>query len=299
MNIIKVLCLFFVSCFLFSSKNAISFEIQQKKIKNAEFKEPIYRHGIQDNIFRDQFVLELFADGDNFPFSSNEQGSVFYKVFEQLFDKEHIGIKLNYFTKGYENGFKEFETGENDIDGIFATYFEDSKYSKNKFIYPSFAENKIHIITSVGKSINAPTKNDLKTYKGVYAKDDFIPNFVLKDLSKLGVVEKNNYSEAFEALLTGKADYVVASFYKSQIFLYKQGLRNYVKYSIDAVWKVPLFFKLNPKKTSTSRLNELKKYIKSAEYKQIRDEALSEVLRIYEENTKGIVPPTYVKSVEN
>ncbi|MBQ8751221.1 MAG: hypothetical protein IJZ30_06275 [Alphaproteobacteria bacterium] len=302
MNIVKIFYIVFISCFLLNIQNAFSYEIKQKKLNGIEYKEPVYEDKIGLYTHKDQFTLWLYADEDNFPYSSDQQGSVFNKIFEDLFEKEHIAIKITRFEKeyyeGFDEGFKAFEVGKIKDKGIFATHYENSKYGKNKYLYPAFAENEIYIITSLGKNINTPNKEGLKQYKGAYAKEDFLPSFVIKDLSKLGAVEKNNFSDAFEALLTGEIDYVAASNYKSQIFLYKLGLRNYVKYSVDAVWKAPLFIKLTPQRIQNSRLEYLKKYFKTEGYKQKRDEAFRELLKIYEENTKGIVPPTYVKNIE-
>lgn len=302
MNIVKIFCITFISCFLLNIQNAFSYEIEQKKFKGTEYKEPVYKYDRGLYIYRDQFTMWLFADEDNFPYSSEKQGSVFNKIFEDLLEKEHISINLIHFEEkpyvGFDEGYKAFDTGKIEGEGVFATHYENSKYGKNKYLYPAFAENEIYIITSLGKNINTPNKEGLKQYKGAYAKEDFLPSFVIKDLSKLGAVEKNNFSEAFEALLTGEVDYVAASNYKSQIFLYKLGLRNYVKYSVDAVWKAPLFIKLTPQRIQNSRLEYLKKYFKTEEYKQKRDEAFRELLKIYEENTRGIVPPTYVKNIE-
>ena len=182
---------------------------------------------------------------------------------------------------------------------MFGVYFENIPYSKNEYFYPSFAENKIHLITSNHKKLDVRTKQDLKKYKGLYTKQDNLSSFVIKDMKNLGIQERNSFEEMYEELVTGKVDFVVASFYKSQIELYRLGLRNYVQLSRTPIWTIPMFMRFTPKMMSHPRMEYLKKYLKSSEYKQKRDKALDDMLLMYKENTKGIVPPTYMNTYQS
>ena len=58
-----------------------------------------------------------------------------------------------------------------------------------------------------------------------------------------------------------------------------------------------MFIRAMPGLAEHPRMEYLKKYLRSSRYKKVRDEALQELLDIYRENTKGIVPPTYVNTV--
>lgn len=57
-----------------------------------------------------------------------------------------------------------------------------------------------------------------------------------------------------------------------------------------------MFFRALPEVTDDERVKSLKTYLKSARYKKVRDDAFKELIKIYEENTRGIVPPTYIGS---
>ena len=127
---------------------------------------------------------------------------------------------------------------------------------------------------------------------------DKVSQKIEKDFTRYNISSIETYDKAFEELLTGRVDFVVASYYKSQIFLYEKGLRKYVNYSVNPLWKMPLFIKLSPKAISHSRIVYLKNYIKSQKYKTKRDEALEEMLNFYKENTKGVVPPTYIQTMQ-
>ena len=298
MKFTKLFYIIVAVSFFMNTNSALSYSIIQKGVEKYGYNEPIYPEFFQLKDPGDKFEMYLIAPAENFPFSSQRQGSVFYKIFEDFFEKEHFSIIINY-VKDYNMFVSEFESGRTEAEGLFGVYYDNVKYSKNKYLYPSFAENNIHIITPTGKNINATTKEELKNYKGAYTKEDYLPSFVLKDFAKLGMIEKNSFSEMFEALLTGEVDYIASSYYQSQIKLYKLGLRDYVKYSINPVWSAPIFLKLSPKTAAKSRLDYLKKYLKTNEYKQKRDAALMELLDIYKKNTEGVVPPTYIKTIED
>ena len=57
-----------------------------------------------------------------------------------------------------------------------------------------------------------------------------------------------------------------------------------------------MFFRVLPDVMDDKSTEELRKYLKSARYKKVRDEAFKELVQIYEENTRGIVPPTYISA---
>ncbi|MBR5599369.1 MAG: hypothetical protein IKW39_04935 [Alphaproteobacteria bacterium] len=300
MNIIKILPVI-VALFFGVKANAQTdfYEIVQKDLGEKGFYEPVYKQKLHYDIFDDQFNIELYAETDDFPFSSLTQGSVFYKIFSDLMEKEHIALWILCAKKDYNDLVSNFEHGKNDIAGLFGQHFENIPYSVNKYFYPSFAENKIHLVTVKGKTLDITQKSDLKNYKGIYTKEDKLSSFVIKDFKKLGLKEADTFEEMYEELLTGRVDFAVASYYKGQIKLYQQGIRNHVNLSRTPVWTVPLFFRLKPEFMNHPRMVYLKKYIQSSEYKQKRDEVLEDMLATYRENTKGIVPPTYMNSFQS
>ena len=267
--------------------------IEQKKLSEKGYKEPIYKYTLHDYVYKDQYDIVLYSDPNDFPYSSFHQGTVFYQVFSELLEDEHISIWIYSTKKNYENLVSLFEHGQNDVQGLMGVYFENIPYSVNKFLYPSFAEKKIHLITAKGKTLDVLKKEDLKKYKGVYSKQERLSSFVQKDIKKLGIEARENFADAYEDLLTGKVDFVVGSYYLSQIELYKLGLRNFVNLSRTPVWTIPMFIRLNPKTMKHPRIKYLQQYLKSDSYKQYRDKALEDMLAIYRENTRGVVPPTY------
>ena len=262
--------------------------------KENGYSEPQYTGSAHRYDWRDRFDIELLANPNIFPWSSSRLGSVFEKKFSDLAVKEHIVIILKYPLRDYAQMIDNFEKNIGEIQGVFASYYENIPYSKNQYIYPSFFENNIHIITPLQTTISLKTKEELKNYKGVYVSQDYFSSFVLKDFAKLGIEKVKDFPEAYKKLLTGEIDYVVASYYPSQIELYKLGIHDYVAYSTNPIWKIPMFFRVTPEVANHPRIAYLKKYLKSASYAKAKEEGMNELLQIYKENTRGIVPPTYI-----
>lgn len=295
----KTVLIILAVCFFSLKANAAVMEMYGKEIYG--FNQPKYNEDYSENSQRYIFMISALASHDNFPFSSYEQGSVFSKIFRDIQEVTNVKISIRYNKKRYEEKIKEFERGNvikgEDVNARFGVYYEEYPYSKNSFVYPAFFENTIHLIMPVNKKLSLQGKSSLKNYKGVYAKTDNLPVYVVKNLSALGAEEVKDLPEAFEKILTGKADYIAASYYPSLIESYKQGIRKYVLFSKMPVWKAPMFFRVLPEVMDDKRMEELKKYLKSSHYKKVRDDAFKELVQIYEENTRGIVPPTYINAV--
>lgn len=292
---VKIICAILLSLIYVHPSNADEFI---KMVGKEKYGYNIPQYSFRDYEWRDQFNIELIGDKDNFPWTSEEQGSIFNKIFDDLANKEHIMIKIKYPWGEYEQKQEEFEKQRNEaeapINGLMAVYYDNIPYSINEYIYPTIFENEVYLITEPNKKLEISQKADLKKYRGIYINEDYISKFVKKEMGDLGIKEVNSFSEGYKDLLTGKADFIVASYYKSQIELYKLGIRNYVAYSKNPIWKMPLFIRVKPSIANNQRINNLKKYLKSARYKEIRDKNFQELLDIYRKNTEGIVPPTYI-----
>ncbi|MCM1323117.1 MAG: hypothetical protein NC218_02935 [Acetobacter sp.] len=273
-------------------------EIKMYGKETYGYEQPKYLERSVEQEKRGVFRLFALADYDNFPIASYEQGSVFNKIFRDMEDAINVKISLVYNKD--EDRIKSFERGEiiggDNTRARFGVYFEDYPYSKNEYVYPAFFENRIHLIMSTRNKLSLKGKQSLKNYKGVFVKADKLPSYVLKDFSSLGLEKVDDFYTAFEYLLTGKADYIAASYYLSEIESYKQGVRNYIVYSKVPVWKMPMFIRILPQLENDESINKLKKYLKSERYQKIKEDVFAELMEIYRENTRGIVPPTYTHS---
>ncbi len=269
------------------------------KMINSEmygFSQPVYTKDEYKGI---SFNINAIAKEDDFPLSSSEQGSIYDKIFNDLAQRYGILISLKYYPKNYMQAVQSFERGENDeAMALFGVYYKEVPYSNNQYVYPAFFNNDIHVIFTSKSNIRVENKSDLKNYRGIHVTKDELPNNVNQELSVLGVKEVEDFPEAYEELLTGKADYLVASYYRSIIEAYKLGVRNYIIYSINPIWKIPMFIRVTPRMAKHPKMEILRKYLRSSQYQKIRDDAFEELIEIYKESTKGVIPPTYINEEE-
>ena len=73
---------------------------------------------------------------------------------------------------------------------------------------------------------------------------------------------------------------------------------NYVNYSLNPVWSIPMFLKVSPKVANSKNVSYIRQYFQTSGYKEKRDELLAKVLEIYKQNTKGVIPPTYTNALQ-
>lgn len=291
-----------LSLSIFCAVNAQAYDIKMFGKGEYGFSQPKYEKAKEEGGWRRALVIHAIADSDDFPFSSKRQGSIFNKIFVDFVEQVPVKIVLHY-PKDYKSSTQDFEHGINinfDLDEVnanFNIYYENRPYSKNQYIYPAIYDNNIHIITPVQNKLELTDKDSLKKYNGIRSVTDKISTFVAKDYANLNIKEAKDYPEAFELLLTGKADYLVGNYYTSMIAAYKLGIRDYITYSQNPVWKMPAFIRITPSLKKKPEMEVITKYFKSSRYKKIRDAAFKELLEIYKENTKGIVPPTYIKTI--
>ncbi len=293
----RFVILFLLSFLFISTTSAVTMQMFGQK-ENG-FSQPKYITDFIDKAEKDNLNLVILADDDNFPFSSVEQGSVFYKIFENAPKLAHADIMFTYRKGRYDEKAIAFERGKVDnINAIFGVYYKDLPYSVNRYIYPSFMYNNIYIISALQNKINITGKDNLKNYKGIRVLKDKVADIAERDYAELNIRGVKDYPTAFEELLTGKADYIAASYYPSLIEAYKLGIRDFIAYSQEPVWKLPLFLRVRPEVMRHPRMENFVRYLKSSSYKKARDDAFAELIEVYKNNTRGIVPPTYISVVK-
>lgn len=301
----KLITSFIFSLFLAANATAFTMEISGKDKYGFDIPKYIENNVYEDNIKGIRLIITAIADEDNFPISSFEQGSIFNKIFENLEDEYGMKIMILSVPKDFNEKVQQIERGEiikvkgKNINAIFGAPYKERIYSRNKDLYPAFFVNNVHVITSSHMKLDLKERKDLKDYKGIYIKQDRIADNVLNDFANLGINGVESYAEAYKQLLTGEVDFIAASYYPSLLELYKSGIRDYVTYSKNPVWKMPLFIRVRPEVLRNKNIEELSFYLKSSQYKKRVKEAFDEMVDIYIKNTEGIVPPTYTKDVSS
>jgi len=291
----KLFSAILLSVICISTASAVT--VKMYRFNKSSINEPIYIQSLRKSISNKQLYINAIAESDNFPYSSEKQGSVFYKIFEDVAENTGVNIILEYNADNYEEIIYNFEHDKKaDYNARFGAYYKEYPYSSKQYIYPAYMINEIYIITSQQQKLNISNRKDLKNYKGIHPVTDKVSDVIEKSFKDLDIENVENFAVAFEQLLTGKADYIVASYYPSVIEAYKLGVKKYVAYSKEAVWKMPMFLRVEPSLLNHPRMENFVKYLKSSQYKKMRDDALEELIEIYKENSLGIISPTYIKT---
>lgn len=288
----SILAILFICVNVNADENGSHIEMYGKK--KYGFDQPMYIFNEKAGTIHGAKEMNVLANHEAFPFSSIEQGTAFAPVISTIAKRTKVYLKFLYNEDEYKEEVTAFERGSNYRAALFGVPKEYYPYSKNEYIYPAFFENKLHVITIRGAGIVINTKEDLLKYKGIYVEKDNLSSFIVKDFSNYKMLQVKDYSVAFEKLFTKEADYIVAGYYPSQIEAYKLGVRDYVSYSKDAIWKNPLFLRIHFKALNNPMIEKLKRYLRTEEFKQARDKSLEDVLEIYKKNTQGVIPPMYI-----
>ena len=305
----KLIAALVLGLFLATNANAFTIEMSGKDKYGFDIPKYIDKELSDENLIGKRLVIIAIADEDNFPVSSFEQGSIFNKIFSNLSEEYGIRIAILSLEKDFKESVQNLERGQKfseafnsfgpHINAIFGAPYKEHIYSRNKEIYPAFFVNNVHIITLPQAKLELNERSDLKKYKGIYIKQDRIADNILNDFANLGINEVESYAEAYKQLLTGEVDFVAASYYPSLLELYKSGIRDYVTYSKNPVWKMPLFIRVRPEVLRNKYVEDLSTYLRSSQYKKIVKDAFDELVEIYRINTEGVVPPTYTKETSS
>lgn len=137
---------------------------------------------------------------------------------------EELGVP---FESKYMGTWAEAQsaTREGKADMIIGVYFNDERAQYFDYVQPPFAYDPVQAFVASDKSFEFKSQNDLIGKTGVANEgESFGPAFdsFLKD--KLTVTRVDGLKAAFDALLAGDADYVIAAYYPGTAELGRLGL---------------------------------------------------------------------------
>jgi len=114
-------------------------------------------------------------------------------------------------------------------DLIFGIYYNDERAKYLDYVQPAFMYDDVAVFVAKGREFPFKSKEDLVDKKGVTNKGESYGNefdAFMKD--KLDVARVNGIDAAFEELLAGKADYLIAGYYPGLAEAAKAGLKDKV-----------------------------------------------------------------------
>jgi len=143
---------------------------------------------------------------------------------------ETIAKKLNVpLESKYMGTWEEAQAAARDgkADMIFGIYFNDERATYLDFVQPAFTFDDVAVFVAKGKDFPFTDKNDLIGKKGVTNQgESYGTDFdgFMKD--KLDVTRTAGIDAGFQALLDGKADYLIAGYYPGIAEAAKAGLKD-------------------------------------------------------------------------
>ncbi|MGD9637793.1 MAG: substrate-binding periplasmic protein [Alphaproteobacteria bacterium] len=174
--------------------------------------------------------IRLFADG------------FFPELVRELFDE--AGIHSDMVIYKSFGSLEKLDKAAKDglLDFVMGLYFTEDLYLNYEIIYPPIYINPITAFFKLDK-INTLTKwSDLDNLKGVARSDEFFSstyNDKIRNDSNITMV-KNSF-DAFNEILTGKADYFITSAYAGQAEAFRMGIIDLVSFVRRPKWKDNIF----------------------------------------------------------
>lgn len=138
-------------------------------------------------------------------------------------------------------------------DLIFGIYYNDERAKYLDYVQPAFMYDDVAVFVAKGKEFPFKSKEDLVGKKGVTNKGESYGNefdAFMKD--KLDVARTDGIDAAFEELLAGKADYLIAGYYPGLAEAAKAGLKDKVVPLDQALLTAEMFVAFSKKSSCRS-----------------------------------------------
>ena len=133
-------------------------------------------------------------------------------------------------------------------DMIFGIYHNDERAQYLDYVQPAFMFDDVAVFVAKGKAFPFEGQDDLIGKKGVTNEGESYGNAFdafMKD--KLDVSSTNGIDEAFNALLSGKADYLIAGYYPGLAEAAKAGVKDEVEVLDQALLTAEMFVAFSKK----------------------------------------------------
>ncbi|BAQ18737.1 substrate-binding periplasmic protein [Methyloceanibacter caenitepidi] len=165
------------------------------------------------------YPVIAFKDGDNIAGAAPELVAAIAKTLKVPLTSKYMGT--------WEEAQAATRDGKADL--IFGIYYNDERAGFLDYVQPAFMYDDVAVFVVKGKQFPFKDKNDLVGKKGVTNKGESYGNefdAFMKD--KLDVTRADGIGEAFEMLMSGKADYLIAGYYPGTAEAAKDGLKDKV-----------------------------------------------------------------------
>ena len=252
---------------------------------------PIHILGLPD------FPPFAYYEGDNDIYNFH---SVFLKPVVKILEKYNVKTEVLRIRDETVTDVKlllvKAKSGEAEM--FIGAYSDTKLFSGLDVIYPAVISNPIHLITLPETTEKVKNYGDLRNLKGIACKSEYFSDFVLRKFKELGITYVESPFEAYEMIITGKADYMMGSLYYNRIMASRFGVNDYLTYSKNPIFKIPFFISLSKIMPVLSEYKKVltEEFSKPEFAMEIKKEILNEVNKEVDKNA-GIVPPSFIGSL--
>lgn len=157
-----------------------------------------------------------FKDGDNIAGAAADLVGAMAKKLKVPLESKYMG--------SWEEA--QAATRDGNADLIFGIYYNDARAGYLDYVRPAFMYDDVAIFVAKGKEFSFKGRNDLIGKKGITNEGESYGNeFDAFMEDKLEVARTNGMSEAFQELLAGKADYLIAGYHPGLAEAARSGLK--------------------------------------------------------------------------
>lgn len=245
-------------------------------------------------------VVKMTSFPDYPPFSEKsvmKNSNILYTLFDsglELFAKSG-DYKLEYVVfDDYEKAIENVRQGN--VDLALGIYYATEMYSGLQYIYPAALHNPVHVVMLPQNISSVENVDDLKKMKGIYIQSEYFSDYMMANFKNFAIEPVATPYEAYEQLFTGKVDFIVGSYYFNYAYVLRTGLKDYVAFSKESLWNMPLFFGVSKASENSSKVAvALKQFVVTEPFKQSISSKLQEKIHKIEEESRGVVPPKFVR----
>ena len=222
--------------------------------------------------------------------------NVFWQPLQKALQKYRLKLSTPLFVSWDDCGYVPLIVGmrEGKYHLFLGAYSDTKKFSGIVPIYPAVVSNPIHIIGLAEMPDKVKEIKDLQKLHGVVCDCEYFSDFAMRKINDLKVEHVATAYDAYEKLFTGKADYLIGSWYYNRIMSSQYGLERYLSASKKPLFKIPVFMsmsKLTPKLSEYIKM--FQKILADPQFStDIKNEILREVETQVQKNI-GVVPPSF------
>jgi polar amino acid transport system substrate-binding protein len=133
-------------------------------------------------------------------------------------------------------------------DMIFGIYYNDERAKYLDYIQPAFMYDEVVVFVAKGNGFPYTGENDLIGKKGVTNQgESYGTEFDAFIKDKLNVARVNGIDAAFKDLLSGNADYLIASYYSGLAEAAKDGIKDKIEALSPAILEAEMFVAFSKK----------------------------------------------------